>query len=144
MIYDVSQIIAEESLPLEGVKTFLRMYNFRLGAMIANCSTISDVMNVIGQECSLTDIGLLQIVVEQFRVYAAQKCISNYQDELERLCYFLSELLCLDRRIPAGAEAATYVFDQRPADEYILKDITDILSKVSGKFVKIRYIYTGY
>ena len=119
------------------------MYNFRLGTMIADCSTTSDVMNVIGQECSLTDIGPLQIVLEEFDISDALNHIDYYQRELEHLCDSLSELLCLNKRIPASAEAATYVFDWRP-DEYILKDITGILSKASGKFVKIRYIDTGY
>lgn len=143
MIYNVSQTIARESLPLEEVKTLLRMYNFHLGAKIADCSTISDVMNVIVQECSLTDVGLLQIVAEQFDISEALERIDYYKKGLEYFCNSLSELLCLYKRIPASAEVVTYVFDWRP-DEYILKDITGILSKVSGKFVKIRYIDTGY
>lgn len=143
MILDVSQIIAGKSIPLEEVKTFLRMYNFHLGAKIADCSTNSDVMNVIAQECSLTDVGLLQIVVEQFRISEALGCIDDYKRKLERLCNYLSKLLFLNERIPASAEVVTYVFDWRP-DEYVLKDITGVLSKVSGKFVKIRYIDTGY
>lgn len=143
MIFDVSQSIERIALPLENVKTFLRMYNFHLGAKIADCSTISDVMDVIGQECSLTDIGLLQIVVEQFHISEALDWIDDYKRELKDLCISFSILLGLKERIPARAKAVTYVFDWRP-DEYILKDITGILSKVSGKFVKIRYIDTGY
>ncbi|XP_019859162.1 PREDICTED: uncharacterized protein LOC109587363, partial [Amphimedon queenslandica] len=58
--------------------------------------------------------------------------------------------LCLKEKFDAvntspslKCESATYVFDWRP-DEKKLKDITDILSKTSGKFVKIKYIDTGY
>uniref|UniRef100_A0A1X7T8H7 SH2 domain-containing protein n=1 Tax=Amphimedon queenslandica TaxID=400682 RepID=A0A1X7T8H7_AMPQE len=62
-------------------------------------------------------------------------------------CHNLSQSLCDPEKFEANpslqCETATYVFDWRP-DEKKLKDITDILSKTSGKFVKIKFIDTGY
>ncbi|XP_019860892.1 PREDICTED: uncharacterized protein LOC109589223 [Amphimedon queenslandica] len=66
---------------------------------------------------------------------------------LSEFCRSISVTLCLKEKFEANpslqCETATYVFDWRP-DEKKLKDITDILSKTSGKFVKIKFIDTGY
>ena len=105
---------------------------------------------MIEGECSLTDIELLETVVEEFEVTEAEGYIEQYKTTLEGFCHSMSIDLCLKEKFDAvntspslKCESATYVFDWRP-DEKKLKDITDILSKTSGKFVKIKYIDTGY
>ena len=150
MIFKVSKAITQKSPPLIDLKSLICLFNSDLKAKLAECNDISSVVHVIEGECSLTDIKLLETVVEEFEVTEAERYIEKYKTTLEESCHSLSIDLCLKEKFDAvntspslKCETATYVFDWRP-DEKKLKDITDILSKTSGKFVKIKYIDTGY
>ena len=145
MILRVSRIIENKSPPLEEVKTLVRACtsNTDFHFVVIGSSDISILMGNIGRQCSLTDIGLLETVVEGFRFFNADDYISDYKTELDKLCQRLSLDLHLEERLAAvESEIVTYLFDWKPYD-YMLNDITDILSKVSaGKLFKIKYINT--
>ena len=150
MIFKVSKAITQKSPPLDDLKSLICIFNSDLKAKLAECNDISSVVYVIEGECSLTDISLLETVVEEFEVTEAERYIEQYKTTLEEFCHSLSIDLCLKEKFDAvntspslQCETATYVFDWRP-DEKKLKDIVDILFKTSGKLVKIKYIDTGY
>ena len=149
MIFKVSKAITQKSPPLIDIKSLICLFNSDLKAKLAECNDISSVVHVIEGECSLTDISLLETVVEEFKVTEAKEVIQQYKTTLEESCHSLSIDLCLKEKFDAvntspslKCETATYVFDWRP-DEKRLKDIIDILSKTSGKLVKIKYIEEG-
>ena len=149
MIFKVSKAITQKSPPLIDLKSLICLFNSDLKGKLAECSDISSVVHVIEGECSLTDIELLETVVEEFEVTEAERYIEQYKTTLEKSCHSLSVTLCLKEKFDAvntspslKCETATYVFDWRP-DEKKLKDIIDILSKTSGKLVKIKYIEEG-
>ena len=147
MKYKVSKAIVKKSPPIEDLKEFICQYNRDLRAKLDNCDRISSVVSLVEEECSLADIELLQMVVEEFQVTEAEKYIKEYKITLEEFCQSISLELCLKEKFSAvenlKCETATYVFDWRP-DEKELQDIIDILSETSGKLVKIKYIDTGY
>ena len=150
MIFKVSKAITQKSPPLIDLKSLICLFNSDLKAKLAECNDISSVVYVIEGECSLTDVELLETVVEEFEVTEAKEVMQQYKTTLEEFCYSMSLDLSLKEKFDAvntspslKCETATYIFDWRP-DEKKLKDITDILSKTSGKFVKIKYIDTGY
>ena len=137
MIFKVSKAITQKSPPLIDLKSLICLFNSDLKAKLAECNDISSVVYVIEGECSLTDVELLETVVEEFEVTEAERCIEQYKITLEEFCHSLSIDLCLKEKFDAvntspslKCETATYVFDWRP-DEKKLKDITDILSKTS-------------
>uniref|UniRef100_A0A1X7USW2 Death domain-containing protein n=1 Tax=Amphimedon queenslandica TaxID=400682 RepID=A0A1X7USW2_AMPQE len=149
-LFKVSKAISQKPPPLIDLKSLICLFNSGLKGKLAECNDISSVMYAIEGECSLTDIELLETVVEEFEVTEAKKYIKHYKTTLEEFCHSLSIDLCLKEKFDAvnispslKCETATYIFDWRP-DKKKLKDITDILSKTSGKFVKIKYIDTGY
>ena len=149
MIFKVSKAITQKSPPLIDLKSLICLFNPDLKAKLAECNDISSVVYVIEGECSLTDVELLETVVEEFEVTEAERYIEQYKTTLEESCHSLSIDLCLKENFDAvntspslKCEAATFVFDWRP-DEKKLKDIIDILSKTSGKLVKIKYIEEG-
>ena len=149
MIFKVSKAITQKSPPLIDLKSLICLFNSDLKAKLAECNDISSVVYVIEGECSLTDISLLESVVEEFEVTEAERYIEQYKTTLEESCHSLSIDLCLKEKFDAvntspslKCETATYIFDWRP-DEKKLKDIIDILSKTSGKLVKIKYIEEG-
>ena len=150
MIFKVSKAITQKSPPLIDLKSLICLFNSDLKAKLSECNDISSVVYVIEGECSLTDVELLETVVEEFEVTEAKEVMQQYKTTLEEFCYSMSLDLSLKEKFDAvntspslKCETATYVFDWRP-DEKKLKDITDILSKTSSKFVKIKYIDTGY
>ena len=148
MKYKVSKAIAEKSPPIEDLKELICCYNCDLKAKLDICDSISSVVSLIfEEECSLTNFGLLQMVVEEFQVTKAEKYIEQYETTLKEFCHSISLELCLKEKFDdvqhLKCETATYIFDWRP-DKKMLNDITDILSKTSGKLVKIKYIDTGY
>uniref|UniRef100_A0A1X7THE4 Death domain-containing protein n=1 Tax=Amphimedon queenslandica TaxID=400682 RepID=A0A1X7THE4_AMPQE len=149
MIFKVSKAITRKSPPLIDLKSLICLFNSDLKGKLAECNDISSVVHVIEGECSLTDVKLLETVVEEFEVTEAERYIEQYKTTLEQSCHSLSIELCLKEKFDAvntspslKCETATFVFDWRP-DEKKLKDIIDILSKTSGKLVKIKYIEEG-
>lgn len=150
MMYNVSNAIERNSPPLNKLKRFLiYAHNRDLKVKLDNCDSIQSVMQLIEvKECSLTDITLLEAVVKDFKVIEAEKYIKEYKSKLNEFCESLSVNLRLKEKFeavkasPLKSEMATYVFDWRPG-EIKLRDITDILSKTSGKLVKIKYIDTN-
>ena len=146
MKYKVSKAIKNKSPPIEDLKEFICCYNSDLRAKLDNCDRISSVVSLVEEECSLTDIELLQTVVEEFQVTEAEKYIEEYKIILKEFCKDISLELCLKEKFDAvehlKCEKATYIFDWRP-DKKMLDDIIDILSKTSGKLVTIKRIDTG-
>ena len=148
-MYKVCKAIEEAGPELEDLKKLVGSCNSDLKSKLAECSKVSDVLSLVQEECSLTHFTLLEALVEEFDVKKAEKYIEEYKKILKQ---FLSKnpiARCLKEKFdavkthpPLNCETITYVFDWRP-DERMLKDITDILSKSSGKLVRIRYIDTG-
>uniref|UniRef100_A0A1X7SKQ6 Uncharacterized protein n=1 Tax=Amphimedon queenslandica TaxID=400682 RepID=A0A1X7SKQ6_AMPQE len=150
MFSNVRKVISKCPPSLEDLKTFIEDFNSDLEAELSVISNLQGVMRLIRKNCSLTNFVILEAVVEHFEIDDAQKFIDDYKREIDESCRNLSVDLCLNEPFdvvqaspPLKCETATYVFDWRP-DEKKLKDITDILSKTSGKLVKIKYIDTGY
>ena len=147
MVYNVSKVVAQSHhLELDELKEFLYAYNSDLKAKLDNCDSIQSIMQLIEvKECSLTDITLLEAVVEHFKVTEAKEYIEEYKRSLKDFCESQSVSLRLKEKFKAieasslKNETATYVFDWRP-EEKKLQDITDILAKTSGKLVRIQYI----
>ena len=148
MQYDVQEIIKKEQPPLDNIKKYLCCCKSSLKSCLSSCSDISEVLEVIEKECSLINIELLQSVVEYFKFKEAEKFINEYKGILKEFCHSVSLTLCLNEKFSSGGtpllkcEMATYVFDWEP-DEHTLKDIKRIISKSSGKLVKIKFIKSG-
>ena len=150
MMYNVCKVIKNARPNLNDLKELVGSCNSDLKPKLAECSKVSDVLSLVKEECSLIDVSLLEAVVEVFNVKEAEKHIKEYREKLKKFLEDNPIACCLKEKFdavknhpPLNCETITYVFDWRP-DEKKLKDITDILSECSGKFVRIRYIDTGY
>lgn len=148
MFFKVQKVITKFPPPLEEIKLYLQCCFRDLEPLLAHADTITDVLHLIEVECTLIHIEPLQDVVEEFELSEAKRYIEEYKTKMEKFCQTVSIQLCLKEnfevtrtRFPLQCETATYVFDWEP-NECMLKDIKDILSKASGKLVKIKYIDT--
>ena len=149
MMYKVCKAIKEAGPELEDLKKLVESCNSDLKSKLAECSKVSDVLSLVKEECSLTHFTLLEAVVEEFNVKEAEKHIEEYRRILKKFLEDTPIARCLKEKFdavnthpPLNCETITYVFDWQP-NKKMLNDITDILSKMSGKFVKIKYIDTG-
>ena len=149
MIHNVCEAIEKARPNLKKMKKLIGSCNRDLKAKLSHCSSITKVLSIVEEECSLTDYTLLEAVVEEFNVEEAEKHIEKYREILKEFLENNPIARCLKEKFdavkthpPLSCETITYVFDWRP-DERMLKDIKDILSESSGKLVRIRYIDTG-
>ena len=150
MMYNVCKVIEKARPKLKNLKKLVGSCNSDLKTKLAECSKVSDVLSLVQEECSLTHFTLLEALVEEFNVKEAEKHIEEYRGILKKFLEDTRIACCLKENFdavsahpPLKCETVTYVFDWRP-DERMLNDIKDILSKSSGKLVRIRYIDTGY
>ena len=145
MFYNVQKEmkIMKDAPSVDDIKQFLEVYDSSLKAKLAEISTLKEVIRVIRDNCSLINIVILEAVVEQFEITGAQKHIDDYKILLMEFCKNLSVRLCLNESFdtvktspPLKCETVSYTLGWEP-DEHKLKGIADILSKVSGKLVKL-------
>ncbi|XP_019851090.1 PREDICTED: ubiquitin carboxyl-terminal hydrolase 47-like [Amphimedon queenslandica] len=138
MFYNVGKIIKRKSPPLEEIKEFLSCRSIVFRRKVEKCTNISGVLRLIQNDCSLTDIELLHSVVEEMEITEATRYIEAYRTELKEFCKSLSISLCLKERFasipPLQCETVTFVLDWEP-EEHVLKDIKDILSKMSVDYI---------
>ena len=142
MFYNICKILRRK-LDVDDIKEFLSYYSTPLGKKIENCTDISSILRHFKDECSLTDIALLHSVVEEMKITEAKEHIEKYRAELKEFYKSISVSLCLERRFGSVShlqcETVTFIFDWKP-EEHVLQDIKDILSKVSGKLLIIKFI----
>ncbi|XP_019859102.1 PREDICTED: uncharacterized protein LOC109587297 [Amphimedon queenslandica] len=129
---------------------FIEDFDSDLETELSLIKNLQGVMRLIRKKCSLANIVILEAVVEHFEIDDAQKYINDYKREIDESCCNLSVDLCLNQPFdvvraspPLKCETATYVLGWE-ATEHKLKDVTDIVSKSSGKFVKLVDIKTSY
>ena len=149
MIYDVCEAIEKAQPDIEKMKRLIGSCNHDLKPKLAECHNISDILSVAEEECSLTDVNLLETVVKKFNVKEAEKYIEEYKATLKEflentpIAHSLKEKFDAVKTHPLlKCETVTYTFDWRP-DEKKLSEIREILSELSGKFVRIGYIDEG-
>ena len=149
MFSHVSKAIKGKALPLEDIKQHLEIFDSTLEAELAEIDTFQGVMRLIRKNCSLIHIKIIEAVVEHFDISEAQKYIDDYNIVIDKFCQELSVSLCLNEPFdvvkmgpPLKRETATFVFDWEPK-KLKLKDVKDILSKTTGKLVKIQNINEG-
>ena len=135
--------ILKQKCKVKDIKEFLSCNDTSLRKKVDNCKSMSSILRLIQDECSLTNIELLCSVVEVMELTEAKEHLRAYKTELKEFCKLISVSLCLKEKFDSVPhlhfEMATYVFDWKP-EEHMLEDIRNIISKVSGKLMKIKYI----
>ena len=146
MFYNIRKSIQQKSLSLEDMLDILSCCtrSTSLKQKLANCSTISSVIYLLRDECSLTNILLLECVVEKLDITEAKEHIAEYRAKLKEFCKMIKIELCIKERFDSvphlQCETAIFVFDWKP-EEHMLQDIENILTKVSAsKLLVIKYI----
>ena len=106
-----------------------------LKPQLAHVNTIDEILDVVRDKCTLTDINYLEIIVEEFDIEEAKVHIQAYKISIEEFCKTVSVRLCLDKHFRMSStslslkcETVTFILDWNPED-YILDDIREVLSE---------------
>ena len=130
LIDDVAR--AMQSTSCDELKKYVRRGHIHLRPQLAQCQDTDDIIELIGDQCSLINIALLEGIVVRFKVEEAKSAIQRYKDEIESfhqegrpLRQFLDNELSLSS--PLQCETATITVN-KAVDDYELKDINILMT----------------
>ena len=133
--FKVRRAISNNPPPVEEIKMLLQISFIDLKPQIAHANTIDEILDIVRDKCTLTDINYLETIVEEFDIKEAKVHIQTYKMSIEEFCKTVSVRLCLDQNfrmsntsLSLKCETVTFILDWNP-DDYILDDIREVLSE---------------
>ena len=131
LIDDIAPLI-EKSIPsLNHLKTYLRRCRPELKPRLKDANSFDDVMEVIEDECSVTNVALLETIVNKYSIQDAGDKILAYQTHLDEFCKNKLTMFCDYplKRLSSSlltCETIKFVLEWKPS-ERSLSDITALL-----------------
>ena len=120
---------------LKDTKAFLGDSYPNLGPQLEHVRRHTSLLELIRENCTLIDIGIIEAVLTENKITEIDQDISDYKKEIDRFCKSISVQLCLKERLeaikkpsPLQCETATFVLDWNP-NNCTLNDVKDVLSK---------------
>ena len=86
MIFKVAPLIKAAIPSLEDLILFIRLIRHELRPHLSLDKPFNDVVEIIRDSCSITNIVLLEDIVSHFSVTEAHKFISTYEDGVKMFC----------------------------------------------------------
>ncbi|XP_019857168.1 PREDICTED: uncharacterized protein MAL8P1.12-like isoform X2 [Amphimedon queenslandica] len=120
----------DDTVDVEKLKKYVSRSNKHLRSGLALCQSTDEVVQLIGDDCSLINTALLEGIIDRFKVDKAEAAMKIYKDEIEK---FYKEPLhrCLNKQLasfsPLHCETAFITVDQN-IEDYKLKDIQDLMT----------------
>lgn len=125
---------------IKNLKKFLRIRCPQLKPQIALCGDIDDVLELISEKSSLTNITILEAVVNKFNISQAKVIIQKYKDSIAKFRTTVSLRLSLNEYFAPfpslQCETATFLVD-RLVDDVTLKDIEELVYCILGELAVI-------
>ena len=150
MHQEVCKVIMKSPPDLESMKEFVR-YRGKETLLADDVKGILD--HIMRKECTLIDVQFLSKFLREFKISEAEIHATKYEEYIEKHCkklfisLFLNEKLEAFKSLPLLMYSTiVYVFDWEPDKKcgLTLEDVTDILSKASGKLVQLRHINSKF
>ena len=148
LIDDVARAMHRTSC--DELKRYVRRGHIHLRPQLVQCQNTDDIIELIGDNCSLIDIALLEGIVDRFNVDEAKTAIQRYKDEIESfhqegrpLRQFLDSQLALSS--PLQCETATITVN-KAIDGNKLNDVKILMTlafEALAPNVKVVFIREG-
>ena len=123
---------AMHNISCDELKRFVCFRFCHLRPQIAACEDTNGIMQLVSDQCQLTNVTVLESVVIKFNIEQAKPAIKLYKDEIESfyqegrpLRRFLNSQLALSS--PLQCETATITVN-KAVDDYELKDINILMT----------------
>ncbi|XP_019858031.1 PREDICTED: uncharacterized protein LOC109586293 isoform X2 [Amphimedon queenslandica] len=143
-VYDATEAMV--SISERDLRTYLCRGYPHLASKLEKCTTIDDLLNMLANECSLTDVSLLEAVADRFKISPATELIQEYKEAVDDFCEKTPLTECLNKKISSGSmlESEKIVIHVRGlASEHRFKDVKELTEHAFGKLnsqVKITVI----
>ena len=128
MIFKVAPLI-KAAIPLEDLRLFIRLMCPELQPRLSPDKSFNDVIEIIRDSCSITNIILLEDIVNHFSVTdEAHKFISTYKDGVTKFC---DKEICgikLKETPPLTCETIRFIVDWE-VDRCTLSNIKALLQR---------------
>ena len=118
------------------MRKILEEHDATLRPSLAHCKTISDMLNIVQDKCTILDVNYLEAVVMQLNIEEAQEYIELYKKTVDEFCQSVSVRQCLGETLSVTTsppslkdETITVVLDWDP-DNCTLKDIINVMSRI--------------
>ena len=142
----VQEAINRSPPPLDHLKRFLKDGYSHLKSQIVHANSIDDVLDVVRDHCTLTNISCLEDIVERFDIEEAKIHIQRYKDVVQSFCKKIKASLGLDESFKMRkshsilhCETPVFVLDWDPKD-CTIEDVNSILAESVEENVQIRDI----
>ena len=129
LIDDIAR--AMHDISYDELKTYACFRFHHLRPQIAECEDTISILQLISDQCQLTDVTALESVVSKFKVEQAKSAIQYYKDEIENfyqkgrpLRQFLDSQLALS----SALQCKTATITVKAVNDYELKDIKILMT----------------
>ena len=82
------------------MRKILEGHDATLRPSLAHYNTISDMLNIIQDRCTILDVNYLETVVIQLNIEGAQEYIESYKKNVEECCQSVPVCCCLGETFP--------------------------------------------
>ena len=118
------------------MKSFLLRSFPELSAELSNADSIEGIMNVVVKNCRVNDISIIKTIVKQFKITEAKPLISDYEEEVKKVCGSLKDFLSQNQPEHFNDfETIQFTLGWEP-DEHSLDDIRNLLEEAFKKLNK--------
>ena len=131
LIHDIAPLIKKSIPSLTHLKTYLRICRPELKPRLKKANRFKVVMEVIEDECSVTNVALLKTIVNKYSIQDAGDMILAYKKHLDKFCENKLTMFC-DRQLKRlsssllTCETIKFVLEWKP-NEHSLSDIRALL-----------------
>ena len=123
-------------IPQKDLKMFLRRGYPHLKFKLEGCEKMDDLLTILADECSLTNVSLLEAVADRFQLTAAKEFIQKYKEEVDKFCKDTLLEKCIGETISSDSllkcETMTLSICGAIAD-HTFNDARELVKYASGK-----------
>ena len=135
MIFNVAPLIKAAIPSLEHLISYIRMIRPELRPHLSLAKSFNDVAEIIRDNCSITNIVLLEKIVSEFSVTAAEALIFNYSCGITEFCERRICGIQLKKISPLNCNSIKFIVNWE-VDKCTLNNIKDLLQRAFRNLVK--------
>ena len=127
----------EFSLPLKELKKYLQRCFRELKPQLSIAESFDDVMDIVEEKCTITNIACLEAVVDHYNIEEAKAHIAVYKSVTNNFCEDLRLSMCSNENFVTGSwsllkcDTIEFILEWK-TDERTLSEIQDLLWKAFG------------
>ena len=150
LIKAVSPLIEAGIPSLKNLKAYFQRCFQELRPKISLAKSFDDVMELVQDNCTITNICCLEAIVDHYNITGAKPYITEFKTAVDKFCEKIKTDICLKQSFKIASfshnltcETIEFVLEWE-TDKYRLRHITGLLAKAfedMAKSVQVKTIY---